>query len=220
MQAIGCAPHHARAHPVRNAARHPIRWPGESTAHRNRGCNRPRRIGEESERHRSDATAGASRVRVRPASGCGAARSRELSWLRDPSRLNPCVSVADQPYHIPLSSLSQAKEKQGITPPERLQKPSPSVPLRSEGGSKASPPSFGRGKTSTMLRALSPPSERRGSTRSVGGMSALTRATPLRRAPARAPRPAIDRGMNRPRTGRLRAARTSRRAPRRSACRP
>ena len=33
------------------------------------------------------------------------------------------------------------------------------------------PPSCGRGKTSTMLRALSPPSERRGSTRSVGGMS-------------------------------------------------
>ena len=106
---------------------------------------------------------------------------------------------------------------------------SPSVPFRKRRRSKASllrnackshPPPFRRGKTSTMLRALSPPSERRGSTRSVGGMSALTRATPLRRAPARAPRPAIDRGMNRPRTGRLRAARTSRRAPRRSTCRP
>ena len=145
MQAIGCAPHHARAHPVRNAARHPIRWPGESTAHRNRGCNRPRRIGEESERHRSDAIAGASRVRVRPASGCGAARSRELSWLRDPSRLNPCVSVADQPYHIPLSPLSQAKEKQGITPPERLQKPSPSRASRAFATLR---PSFRRGKQS------------------------------------------------------------------------
>jgi len=33
------------------------------------------------------------------------------------------------------------------------------------------PPSCGRGKTSTMHRARSPPSERRGSTRSVGGMS-------------------------------------------------
>src|SRR6185437_264361 len=72
----------------------------------------------------------------------------------------------------------------------------PQSPFVPKGESKHHP-SFGRGKTSTMHRARSPPSERRGSTRSVGGMSALTRATPLHRAPARATRPAIDRGMNR-----------------------
>src|SRR6185437_814166 len=128
LRASSCAPRHARAHPIRSAARHPIRWATGSMARRNRGCNHPRRVDEENERRRSDATAGASTVRVRLASGYAASRSRELSWLRDPSRLNPCASVADQPYHIPLSPLSQAKEKQGITPPERLQKPSPSVP--------------------------------------------------------------------------------------------